>query len=52
MGVHWRLTQVVSPAGAVTIPASVDSYLEVTSRYAMNGSDGCNAVQATWLPGR
>ena len=46
-GVHWRLRQVAGPAGTVAIPASLDSYLEVTSQYAMSGQDGCAFFTAT-----
>src|SRR5258707_13422189 len=47
VGVHWRLRQVVGPAGTVAIPASLDSYLEVTSQYTMSGQDGCAYFTAT-----
>ncbi|HCU94886.1 MAG TPA: hypothetical protein DHU96_20155 [Actinobacteria bacterium] len=46
VGVHWRLREVAGPAGAFAVPASLDSWLEVTSRYAMSGRDGCNTFTA------
>ena len=45
-GVHWRLREVAGPAGAWAVPASLDSWLEVTSRYAMSGRDGCATFTA------
>jgi heat shock protein HslJ len=45
-GVRWRLRQVTGPAGTVAIPASLDSYLEVTSQYAISGKDGCSFFTA------
>lgn len=54
VGVHWRLREVVGPAGAWAVPASLDSWLEVTGRYAMSGRDGCadfNAAGHRSAPG-
>ena len=47
VGVRWRLTQVAGPAGAVAIPASVDSWFEATSGYAVSGDDGCAFFDGT-----
>jgi hypothetical protein len=47
VGVIWWLTQVVSPAGAIAIPASVNSWFEVTSGYAVSGDDGCSFFDGT-----
>jgi hypothetical protein len=47
VGVHWRLTQVVGPAGSVAIPASVGSWFEATSGYAVSGDDGCSFFDGT-----
>lgn len=46
VGVHWRLREVVGPAGAFAVPASLDSWLDVTSRYTMSGRDGCATFTA------
>jgi hypothetical protein len=47
VGVRWRLTQVVGPAGAVAIPASLDSWFKATSGYAVTGDDGCAFFDGT-----
>ena len=47
VGVRWRLTQVVGPAGAVAIPAYIDSWFEATSRYTVTGDDGCAFFDGT-----
>ena len=47
VGVRWRLTQVVGPAGAVAIPASLNSWFEATSGYAVSGDDGCSVFDGT-----
>jgi hypothetical protein len=45
--VRWLLTQVVGPAGAVAIPASLNSWFEATSGYAVSGDDGCSSFDGT-----
>jgi hypothetical protein len=47
VGVRWRLTQVAGPAGAVAIPASLNSWFEATSGYALSGDDGCAFFDGT-----
>jgi hypothetical protein len=47
VGVRWRLSQVEGPDGAVAIPASVDSWFEATSGYAVTGDDGCSFFDGT-----
>lgn len=47
VGVRWQLTQVQSPDGTVAIPASLDSWFEATSGYAVQGDDGCSFFDGT-----
>jgi heat shock protein HslJ len=47
VGVRWQLTQVQSPGGTVAIPASLDSWFKSTSRYAVQGDDGCSFFDGT-----
>lgn len=46
-GVRWRLTLVRGPAGSVAVPASLDAWFSATSRYAVQGSDGCASFDGT-----
>jgi hypothetical protein len=47
VGVRWRLTQVRSPAGTVSIPASLGTWFESTSGYAVQGNNGCALFNGT-----
>ena len=47
VGVRWQLTQVEGPDSAVAIPASIDSWFEATSGYAVQGDDGCAFFDGT-----
>jgi hypothetical protein len=38
---------VEGPAGTVAIPASIDSWFEATSGYAVTGDDGCSFFDGT-----
>jgi hypothetical protein len=47
VNVRWPLTQVVGPDGTVSIPASLDSWFEVTSGNAVQGYNGCSFFDGT-----
>jgi heat shock protein HslJ len=47
VGVRWELTQVRGPDATVAIPVSLNSWFEATSRYAVQGDDGCNFFDGT-----
>jgi hypothetical protein len=47
VAVRWQLTQVRDPDGTFAIPASLDSWFEATSGYAVQGDDGCSFFDGT-----
>jgi heat shock protein HslJ len=47
VGVRWQLTQVREPDGTTAIPASIDSWFEATTGYAVQGDDGCSFFSGT-----
>jgi hypothetical protein len=47
VGTHWSLLHVArAGAGAVSVSAAPDTWLEVASSYGVSGRDGCSGFQA------